>query len=490
MKKTVGVTVVVHLAVWLMSALLYSRVVYADELSTEIAAAKSPPNSNYQQQLTQLLTALTDVTAVPAFSVAVVHKGELVAAVATGQADTESQQAVTPAHLFRLASVSKVIGATMLAQLVLDNKLDPDQPIGLYYPQLDNKYHAITTRQLLAHTSGMPHYQALDYDIGNTHYSSALLAVNTLKSRALLSAPGQAYSYSSHGYTLAGALYEKITAQPLVQSIPQFVAAYTGKSSPLIEDIRALQPMAVSLYERAGRQMEKRPYGEMSYSVFGAGLSATAGDLAYFGAAVLQQSRASAAFNQLLFTPVKLQNGSDAGTTQYQLGFGWRIGTTTAGRTVYHHAGTNPGARSVILLYPDDDLSITLLSNSSWVSSIEQTADALASLYLSGAAAKPLHNTKRYTLHYEGASSSGQTSCRAQQCYLTDEQSALASWLNRFNPTRQDNSNWPLYRYSSAQGEQLILVSKIGFIQLAAANSSGRFDGMVSGNKPLSITLH
>lgn len=486
MKKAVRATPVVHLSVLLLSALLYTGGLNAQAP----AAAPVPSTSGYQQQLAQLLTALTEVTAVPAFSVAVVHKGELVAAVATGQADIERQQAVTPEHVFRLASVSKVIGATMLAQLVLDNKLNPDQPIGRYYPQLDKKYHAITTRQLLAHTAGIPHYQARDFAIGNTHYSSALLAVNTLQSRALLSVPGQAYSYSSHGYTLAGALYEKITDQPLPLSVPQFVAALTGKSTPLVEDIHALHPMAVSLYQRDGWQMQKQPYGEMSYSVFGAGLSATASDLAYFGSAVLQQSRASDAFKQLLFTPVKLQNGSFAGTAQYQLGFGWRIGTTKAGRTVYHHAGTNPGARSVILLYPDDDLSITLLSNSSWVSSIEQTADALASLYLSGGTAKALNSATRYTLHYEGVVNSGQIHCRAQQCYLADDTSALATWLNRFNPTGQDISNWPLYRYSSEQGEQLILVSKIGFIQLSSAQSNGRYDGIVSGDKPLSITLH
>ncbi|MBU1308576.1 MAG: beta-lactamase family protein [Gammaproteobacteria bacterium] len=105
---------------------------------TAVTPADSTP---YEQQESQLFNSLIEITAVPAFSVAIVHRGKLLAAVATRLTDpvltaaaNESgafvlKQPVTPAHLFLLASVSKVVGASMLAELVLENKLNPDTPI-------------------------------------------------------------------------------------------------------------------------------------------------------------------------------------------------------------------------------------------------------------------------------------------------------------------------------------------------------------------------
>ena len=183
--------------------------------------------NNYQQQLTSLLTSLNDVTGVPGFSVAIIHKGKLVASVATGFADVANDLPAKPSTTFRLASVSKIVGAVMLAELVVNSRLNPDVGIGQYYPELNSKYHNITLRELLSHTSGMPHYQSKDYDIYNKSYSSATEALETLKGRDLLSRPGYQYHYSTHGYTLAGAIYERITGQPLSVGVIDFVKRWT-----------------------------------------------------------------------------------------------------------------------------------------------------------------------------------------------------------------------------------------------------------------------
>ena len=135
--------------------------------------------SLYQQQLSTVVNALQHTTAVPGFSVAVVHQGKLLAAATSGYADVATQQPVTSDTVFRLASVSKIVGATMLAELAVNNQLDPDAAIGRYYPELAQKYHAITMRQLVAHISGMPHYQLKDVDIYASHYSSAIGAVGS-----------------------------------------------------------------------------------------------------------------------------------------------------------------------------------------------------------------------------------------------------------------------------------------------------------------------
>jgi serine beta-lactamase-like protein LACTB, mitochondrial len=473
-------------------------------------AATLADSTPYEQQVSQLFNSLIEVTAVPAFSVAIVHHGKLVAAVAAGQTDpvltaaaNESgafilKQPVTPAHLFRLASVSKVVGASMLAELVLENKLNPDTPIGQYDPALDPKYHRITIRQLLAHTSGMPHYQPMDAAITAHHYDSAVAALATLKGRSLQTAPGAAYLYSSHGYTLAGAIYEKITKQTLEQSVPAYIQALTGKPTPMIENVLRLNaPPAdrqfVDLYERSGKQMHKVAFEDYSYSVFGAGMSATAPDLAQFGAAILQKSRGDDRYRQLLFSAVTTSSGTATGNGQYQVGFGWRIGQTQRGNTIYHHAGVNDGARSVLLLYPEHDLVIALLSNSRWTASIEQTADALVELYLASAATAgttpSLATHASYSLDYDGASYAGKLRCNAQQCVLQQDQSKLSDWLQQFNPTEPLSADIPLFVAGKAKGQQLILVSKVGFIPLFAEGNTQHYSGTVAGNRKVRLTL-
>ena len=146
----------------------------------------------------------------------------------------------------------------MLAELVVNGQLDPDIPIGHYFRELDTKYHKITTRQLVSHTSGMPHYQIKDYNIYNKHYLSAIEAIETLKGRDLLSKPGDEYSYSTHGYTLAGAIHEKISEQPLSSSIPSFIKRWTKKATPIIENIENLSPLTSKLYAINGGTVDEK----------------------------------------------------------------------------------------------------------------------------------------------------------------------------------------------------------------------------------------
>jgi CubicO group peptidase (beta-lactamase class C family) len=392
-------------------------------------------DTRYERQVKTLLEDLREVTHVPAFSVAAVHRGKLVAAVASGTVNAQSQEKATSNHLFRLASVSKVVGATMLAELAMQNKLDVDGPIGQYYPQLDRKYHDITMRQLMAHISGMPHYQAKDIFIDRTHYDSATEAVVTLKGRNLLTEPGMQYHYSSHGYTLAGAIYEQITGHALEDSLPQFIKAYSGRKSPLIEDVTRRNPQRSGLFERDGDKVVPASFNDKSYCVFGAGLSATAPDLAFLGQAVLERAKAIPELHELLFTPVHTKTGEATGRPLYEVAFGWRVGKDASGRTVYHHAGVTPGARSVIVLYPEEEFTLVFLSNSSWVSQIERTAFALARLYLESGIEDMDNQNAVFDGFYEDEAMTGHISCQAEQCWLNDERGPLSKGIGRFNPT-------------------------------------------------------
>ena len=202
-------------------------------------------------------------------------------------------------------------------------------------------------------------------------------------------------------------------------------------------------------------------YGEKSYSVFGAGLYSSAEDLASFGAKVLKMSKADEKYHQLLFTPTKNKNGKVVTDRDFQVGFGWRISSDLFGRTVYHHAGATPGARSILAIYPEHELSIAFLSNSSWISSIDKLASALASLYLDGAEAISIASTK-YQITNKNQSIVATTECQMNKCFFKDDTTDYSLWLNTFNASSERVKRWPGFIYRVGKKQRLYMVNKVG----------------------------
>ena len=99
-------------------------------------------------------------TGIPGATVSVVADGKLLTARGYGMADTGTgetpAEAVDPERtLFRVGSVSKVVSATAVMQLVEQGDLDLDADVQQYLDfDLDTPKGAVTLRHLLTHTAG------------------------------------------------------------------------------------------------------------------------------------------------------------------------------------------------------------------------------------------------------------------------------------------------------------------------------------------------
>ena len=51
--------------------------------------------------------------------------------------------------------------------------------------------------------------------------------------------------------------------------------------------------------------------------------------------------------------PARLADGSEVRDEDYRVGLGWRSGEDGHGRRIVHHAGTNVGGRSALVLWPE-----------------------------------------------------------------------------------------------------------------------------------------
>ncbi|WP_421740855.1 serine hydrolase domain-containing protein [Cellulomonas sp.] len=125
----------------------------------------------------------------------------------------------------RIGSNSKTFLAVALLQLVDEGKVDLDAPVETYLPGLVHgdgvDGSAITVRQLLQHTSGIPNYTAvMDHDFLSTrhHY----VEPRELLDLALTqpgTPPGSRWDYSNTNYVVAGLIVQKVAGRPLAEVI-------------------------------------------------------------------------------------------------------------------------------------------------------------------------------------------------------------------------------------------------------------------------------
>ena len=319
----------------------------------------------------------------PALSLAVARPDGIVWSAAYGKADLEFDVAATPEHLFRLGSVSKVITTTAAAKLVTRGMLDLDAPIAYYLPDLPEHHRATTTRQLLTHQGGVRHYVAKDYDLAapggpmylrryNSNADILALFIDDL----LIAAPGEKVSYSSYGYSLASMVLEAAACQPFLTLVEDEIARPFGLPSLLPDEPLAIVPLRATGYmAEFDRNMLfppdsarpplvdgycRIPQCTPAFCWAGAGFLMTPADCARFGAALLEGPAAKIGYaeRELLFTQL-----TEPCQNTPALGLGWRLDKDAKGRRRWHHAGSTPGGRFGLAIYPDLGLSVALAGN-------------------------------------------------------------------------------------------------------------------------------
>lgn len=313
-------------------------------------------------------------TPVAAFSIAVMRADELLWAEAFGKADVELNVAASPAHRFRLGSVSKIITATLAAELSARGAVDLDAPIVKYLADLPSQHHATTLRQLLTHRGGIRHYATKDDSpeapgpIDKRLYLSNADILAVFIDDPLIAKPGERVAYSTFGYTLASLVLESAAKLPFLDLVHARIAVPLALTSLAGDEPTSIIPDRVSGYHPGDRirrvypafvgQWANTPQNNPAYKWAGGGLLATPSDMARFGAAHLKPGKLSKAALETLFT-VHTQETDQSPP----LGLGWRIDEDPGKRLRWHHAGGQDGARASLVVYPREKLSIALATN-------------------------------------------------------------------------------------------------------------------------------
>lgn len=328
----------------------------------------------------RLLSELVTANDVPGMGASVWQNGQTVWIGSAGLADREAGRAVDADTVFRLASVSKLLAATAAAKLSEDGRLDLDAPVRSVATWLPDRWPDMTARQLASQTSGMPHYNDADDNVGRQQYGSLREIVPLFQDRDLLTPPGTTYRYSSWGYVLLAAEIEAITGMDYVDYLKAEITPGLTIQPDTIEPGNV--DVAVSYeVQSSGAFVRAEPWN-LSFNRAGAGMAATPVDLARWGGRVIEGQIISPATLARILEPTRFNNGEVVREDNYAVGFGWRTYQDADGRLAAHHNGTTVGARSALMIYPEQNVSVSVLSNASTVSAIDVTAQMLAAPFL------------------------------------------------------------------------------------------------------------
>jgi CubicO group peptidase (beta-lactamase class C family) len=300
---------------------------------------------------------------IPSLSVAIRDHGHVRAIRSYGYANLETCTRVTVRSRFGIGSISKMFTALGVLVLVQRGTLRLDDPIVRYLPEGRGVWDAVTIRQLLTHTSGIPdyadddnHYPSIELHRSTEPDTSAL--VKMIAAARLNFRPGSEWAYSNTGYLLASIVVERAARQPFQLFMHDAVFVPLGMTATRYASPTEVIPDLATPYHFDDDKVTHGPYISEQFSHWGdMGMLSTAGDLARWFDAVGSAPVISASLWAQMLSPVRLTGGE-----VFPYGFGvalYRIGD----RTVIGHGGSfRPGYVAYWIGVPATGAGVAILS--------------------------------------------------------------------------------------------------------------------------------
>ena len=312
---------------------------------------------------------------IPGLALEIIQHGKPAKIAAYGLANLEWEAAVTPETVFEIGSVTKQFTSAGILLLAQEGKLSVDDKLSRYLKDTPESWTNITLRHLLTHTSGIRNYTGLDGFELTRHLTQAQF-IRRMATEPLDFQPGAKWSYCNTGFNLLGYVIENVSGKGYWLFMRERIFGPLGMNSTTQRDPRNIIPSRASGYEidRAGHYVN-RDYDLTD--VFSAGaIVSTVGDLAKWNAALDEQKLLTAATEQEMWTPVRLNNGA---TQAY--GFGWDLDPLQGHQNI-GHSGSTSGFSASLQRFPKEGLAVIVLTNSNESGIATRLAKKIALLYL------------------------------------------------------------------------------------------------------------
>ncbi len=301
------------------------------------------PLSTLIQQLEATIPSLMKQAQVPGLSLSLIRDAQIIWSSASGVKQANTSESVSTQTIFQAASLSKPLFAYATLRLVERGEIDLDRPLISYLPAAsgsdDPLQDRITTRMVLRHMTGWPNWRENEQPL----YRSV--------------APGERFGYSGEGFGYLQQVVEHVTSQSLEAFMQKTVLNPLRMSSSSY-----LWTVPDDADIATGHDQQGKP--SLSFTMVtphaAASLHTTPSDYARFLCAMLRPNTTASALplvwiEEMLRPQIQLE-------PRIAWGLGWGLQQTEDG-WAFWHSGDNPGFKNFVLVYPEIQMGIVIMTN-------------------------------------------------------------------------------------------------------------------------------
>lgn len=276
-----------------------------------------------------------------------------------GVMSSTSQEPVTDPTRFRIGSISKMLTALAIMDLVEDGALKLDTPVASFFPDRDvlgKLPGSVTIEHLLRHTSGLADYNEADLHAKVTSGLVTDADLESVLARPTVFEAGHDWAYSNAGYRLLSRILEIASEQTYEEYVRRVLAPSLGLSS-----LRLCDPgdsgQATGYVSRDGQLQPERAYSIRGLLGEG-GLCVTSADLAHLPRKLKTGDWILETTLTRMLAPARLKDGAEI-----DYGLGVRGGYIGRSRAWGHTGGGPDGSWASMAHYPAHGVTIAVLAN-------------------------------------------------------------------------------------------------------------------------------
>ncbi|MGK7395759.1 MAG: serine hydrolase domain-containing protein [Candidatus Cyclobacteriaceae bacterium M3_2C_046] len=273
---------------------------------------------------------------------------------------------------FDIASLNKSFYSVLIMQLVEQNRLELNKPIGYYLsgfqPAIADR---VTIHQLLTHTAGIPDYDAVEETLKadgyrkfkRIHFSNQDY-IQFIDGLAKAGAPGKQFHYSNFAYHILAILLEDIHKQPFKQILQKYICQPCGMQQTLSPANREeIIPFEALGYQFKNDRYVRNPFIDLS---LGRRIYSTVTDLYKYAQCLKNEKLVSAKSLEIMTT-----NHLKKINPQISYGYGWvvfdgsdyQMGNLYISPNYIIHGGSTDGFKAMLTILENNEYIVTHLSN-------------------------------------------------------------------------------------------------------------------------------
>ena len=328
-------------------------------LGATTASAETTLSAAQSAQIDAVMRSELTAGQIPGASVAIERRGEVIYEKGFGLADIENKVPVTPASVFPIGSITKTMTGLAIQQLIAAGKVDLDSPVGRYLPGLAAPARDAKIRFLLEHTSGIVGYTDIAGFPNNTQAPmSREDIVRWFAARPLLFPMGTRWSYTNSGLYLLGLVIEAVSGMSYADYLERNEFAPFGMKQSTLAGWAPLIADRAHGYRHGPLGLENAPRYDPLLPFSAGVVMSTADDLLKYRQGVFGSGPTPIALRTRLLEQDHLPDGF---ILPYSLGC--LVVGDFAGHRRIGHPGEIYGYSAQYSYYPDDALTIVILTN-------------------------------------------------------------------------------------------------------------------------------